>query len=155
MRWTTAKAFLRPARHAPNLRVVTGALATGLTLAGGRATGVRYRLEGAERTALAEAEVVLAAGAINTPKLLELSGIGDPKVLAGLGIPLAHALPGVGTNLQDHLQIRTVFRVSGARTLNQLANSRLRQARDGDGVRALPLRAAVDGAEPARHLLAQ
>ena len=124
LRWTTAKAFLRPARHRANLRVVTGALATGLTLAGGRATGVHYRLEGAERTALAEAEVVLAAGAINTPKLLELSGIGDPKVLAGLGIPLAHALPGVGTNLQDHLQIRTVFRVSGARTLNQLANSR-------------------------------
>jgi choline dehydrogenase len=125
IRCTTAKAFLRPARGRPNLRVVTGALAIGLVLADGRATGVRYRLagEGAERTALAEGEVVLAAGAINSPKLLELSGIGDPEVLARLGIQVARALPGVGANLQDHLQIRTVFRVTRARTLNQLANS--------------------------------
>jgi choline dehydrogenase len=74
---------------------------------------------------VADGEVILAAGAINSPKLLELSGIGDPEMLRTHGIAVRHALPGVGKNLQDHLQIRTVFRVSGARTLNQLANSRL------------------------------
>ena len=123
IRWTAAKAFLRPARRRPNLRVVTGALVTGLALEGRRATGVRYRLGGAELLANADGEVILAAGAINTPKLLELSGVGDPDVLAAHGIAVRHALPGVGANLQDHLQIRTVFRVTGARTLNQLANS--------------------------------
>ena len=124
IRWTANKAFLRPVRHRPNLRVVTGALVTGIAIEDGRATGVRYRLGGEERQALASAEVLLAAGAINSPKLLELSGIGDPEVLRAHGIAVRHALPGVGKNLQDHLQIRTVFRVTGARTLNQLANSR-------------------------------
>ncbi len=91
---------------------------------GGQANGVRYRLGGEERYAAADSEVLLAAGSINSPKLIELSGIGDPEVLQANGIAVRHALPGVGRNLQDHLQIRTVFRVSGARTLNQLANSR-------------------------------
>lgn len=125
IRWTAAKAFLRPARQRPNLRVITGALVTAITIDGGRATGVRYRLDGVERHAVASAEVLLAAGAINSPKLLELSGIGDPDILQAHGIAVHHPLPGVGKNLQDHLQIRTVFRVTGARTLNQLANSRL------------------------------
>jgi len=125
IRWTTAKAFLRPARRRPNLEVVTDALVTGIVLDGRRATGVRFVRGGEARVARAGAAVILAAGAINSPKLLELSGIGDPDVLAAHGIPVRHALPGVGANLQDHLQIRTVFRVSGARTLNQLANSRL------------------------------
>jgi choline dehydrogenase len=125
IRWTAAKAFLRPARSRPNLRIVTGALVTGLTLADGRATGVRYLAAGTEHAATADGEVILAAGAINSPKLLELSGIGDPEVLAEHGISVRHALPGVGANLQDHLQIRTVFRITGARTLNQLANSAL------------------------------
>ena len=124
IRWTAAKAFLRPARNRPNLRVVTGALVTGIDLDGRRAAGVRYVADGRDAVASAGAEVILAAGAINSPKLLELSGIGDPAVLAPHGIAIRHALPGVGRNLQDHLQIRTVFRVTGARTLNQLANSR-------------------------------
>ena len=127
IRWTAAKAFLRPARKRPNLRVVTGALVTEHRLRRpARARGVRYRLGGEDRAGgRADGEVLLAAGAINSPKLLELSGIGDPDVLRGHGIAVRHALPGVGENLQDHLQIRTVFRVTGARTLNQLANSRL------------------------------
>ena len=129
IRWTTAKAFLRPARSRPNLRVVTGVLVTGLALEDRRTTGVRYQLDrGAERVARADGEVILAAGAINTPKLLELSGIGDPEVLARHGIEVAHELPGVGAGLQDHLQIRTVHRVTGARTLNQLANSHFGKA---------------------------
>ncbi len=123
IRWTAAKAFLRPARRRANLRVVTGALVSEVVLDGRRAVGVRYRAEGADRVAHADGAVVLAAGAINSPKLLELSGIGDPAVLSAHGIPVRHALAGVGANLQDHLQIRTVFRVTGARTLNQLANS--------------------------------
>ena len=128
IRWTAAKAFLRPARRRPNLRVLTRALVTGVAFDGKRATGVRYRLDGQERVAAAQGEVILAAGAINSPKLLELSGIGDPDVLEQHGIAVRHALPGVGANLQDHLQIRTVFRVTGARTLNQLANSAVGKA---------------------------
>jgi choline dehydrogenase len=123
IRWTTAKAFLRPTRRRPNLRVITGALATGIALDGNRAIGVDYRVGPEAFEASADAEVILAAGAINSPKLLELSGIGDPVLLASQGIAVRHPLPGVGANLQDHLQIRTVFRVSNARTLNQLANS--------------------------------
>jgi choline dehydrogenase len=129
IRWTTAKAFLRPAARRPNLHVVTGALVAGVTLEGRRATGVRYLADGQEQTATADGEVILAAGSINSPKLLELSGIGDPEVLSRHGIAVHHALPGVGKNLQDHLQIRTVFRVTGARTLNQLANSRIGKMR--------------------------
>jgi choline dehydrogenase len=98
---------------------------TAVTIEGPRATGVRYTHGGSEQVARADDQVILAAGAINSPKLLELSGIGDPEVLSRYGIAVRHALPGVGRNLQDHLQIRTVFRVTGARTLNQLANSRL------------------------------
>jgi choline dehydrogenase len=128
IRWTTAKAFLRPAERRPNLRVVTGALVGAVLLEGARAIGVRYSLGGIELEALADREVVLAAGAVNSPKLLELSGIGDAAVLAEYGIAVHHHLPGVGANLQDHLQIRTVFGVSGARTLNQLANSTIGKA---------------------------
>ncbi|MEO7221439.1 MAG: GMC family oxidoreductase N-terminal domain-containing protein [Devosia sp.] len=123
IRWTSAKAFLRPARRRPNLRVVTDALVTGLVLTGRRATAVRYIRGGAEHEVSAGAEIILSAGAINSPKLLELSGIGDPEILQSHGIAVKHALTGVGTNLQDHLQIRTVFRIKGARTLNQLSNS--------------------------------
>jgi choline dehydrogenase len=128
VRWTTAKAFLQPARNRKNLRVVTRALVTGLVLDKRRATGVRYRAGGTEHEVSARAEIILAAGAVNSPKLLELSGIGDPDVLQPHGIAVMHALRGVGANLQDHLQIRTVFRVTGARTLNQLANSILGKA---------------------------
>jgi choline dehydrogenase len=123
IRWTTAKAFLRPARRRPNLRIITGALVSEITLDGSRVTGVRYCVGGEVFEAAADAEVILAAGAINSPKLIELSGIGDPAVLASHGIAVRHPLPGVGANLQDHLQMRTVFRVSDAKTLNQLANS--------------------------------
>ena len=75
----------------------------------------------------ASGEIVLAAGAIGTPQLLELSGVGRPELVAGLGLDLVHASPGVGENLQDHLQLRTVFRVSGARTLNVESRSPLRR----------------------------
>ncbi len=123
VRWNAAKAFLRPALKRPNLRLVTHALTESLILDGRRVTGVRYRQGNVQHTGLADAEVILAAGSINTPKLMELSGIGRPDVLRGLGIEVRHESPGVGENLQDHLQIRTVYKVTGAKTLNTLANS--------------------------------
>jgi choline dehydrogenase len=123
VRWNAAKGFLRPALKRPNLRLLTHALTRSLILEGKRVAGVRFLHGGMLQEARADAEVLLAAGSINSPKLLELSGIGRPEVLRGLGIEVAHEMPGVGENLQDHLQIRTVFRVSGARTLNTIANS--------------------------------
>jgi choline dehydrogenase len=131
VRWHTAKAFLDPVRARPNLRVVTGAETESLVLEGKRVTGVRFRQNGVLREARASGEVILSAGAVNSPKILELSGIGDPAVLTGFGIAIAHALSGVGANLQDHLQIRTVYKVSNAITLNQLAGNLFGKARLG------------------------
>ncbi|MBX3568719.1 MAG: GMC family oxidoreductase N-terminal domain-containing protein [Rhizobiaceae bacterium] len=123
IRWNAVKGFLKPALRRPNLRVVTNALTESLILEGRRVAGVRFSRGGRTLGARADGEVLLAAGSINSPKLLELSGIGRPEILGGLGIPVAHELAGVGENLQDHLQIRTVFKVAGARTLNTLFNS--------------------------------
>lgn len=120
IRWNARKAFLDPARRRPNLHIVTDAFAEGLELDGRRATGIRFRRHGQLHVAHAAREVVLAAGAIATPKLLQLSGIGPAALLARHGIDIVHDLPGVGENLQDHLQIRTVFRIEGAQTLNDL-----------------------------------
>jgi choline dehydrogenase len=131
VRWSAAKAFLRPAQGRSNLRVVTGALAESLILDGKRAVGVRWTVNGAAQEARTAGEVLLAAGSLNSPKLMELSGIGDPDVIGDFGIDVAHALPGVGKNLQDHLQIRTAYKVTGAKTLNQLTNSLIGKARMG------------------------
>ena len=122
VRWNTADGFLRPAMKRPNLRVVVGAETERLLIEGREVRGVVYRHREGRRQALARAEVLLAAGSIHSPKILELSGIGQPERLSGLGIGVVHESPGVGENLQDHLQIRTVFKVSNARTLNTMAN---------------------------------
>jgi len=122
-RWSAADAFLKPVRSRANLKVVTGALVDRLTIAEGRASGVAYRLGGAERTAHARGEVLLAAGAIGSPAILERSGIGDAARLAGLGIAPVLDRPEVGGNLQDHLQLRCAYRVSGVSTLNQRASN--------------------------------
>ncbi|WP_170439501.1 GMC family oxidoreductase [Ruegeria arenilitoris] len=129
VRWNTAKGFLRPAMKWPNLRVLTEAETLGLILEGKTVRGVRFARGGTEYRALAGAEVLLAAGSINSPKLLELSGIGDPQVLAAQGIAVQHESAGVGANLQDHLQIRTVFKVQNVKTLNTMANSLWGKAR--------------------------
>jgi choline dehydrogenase len=123
-RWNAAQAFLRPARGR-NLTVWTEAEATGLVLRrrddGGLAcAGVRVRQRGAERVVAARS-VALSAGAVNSPKLLQLSGIGPGALLRRHGIEVVADLPGVGANLQDHLQIRSVYKVTGARTLNERA----------------------------------
>ena len=107
----------------PNLRVITHAHTEHLLLNGRRVAGVRFLHQGKSHDTFANAEVLLAAGAINSPKILELSGIGQPERLSQLGIEVNHDRPGVGENLQDHLQIRTVYKVSNAETLNTLANS--------------------------------
>ena len=123
VRWNAAKGFLRPAMKRPNLRVLTQAETERLVLDGKRVTGVRFRWNGAAHEASAGREVLLAAGSINSPKILELSGIGRPDLLDDLGIDVLHESPGVGENLQDHLQIRTVYRVEGAKTLNTMLSS--------------------------------
>lgn len=131
VRWSAARAFLKPAEARPNLRVVTGALAERVILDGKRAVGVQWSVGGTSQRARAAREVILAAGSLNSPKLMELSGIGDPEVLSDFGVEVTHALPGVGKNLQDHLQIRTAYRVKGALTLNQLTNSLFGKAKMG------------------------
>jgi choline dehydrogenase len=121
IRWTASKAFLRPVKSRANLRVVTGAQARHVILDGRRATGLALWLGGAEASATARREVILAAGAIGSPHLLQLSGIGPAETLQAHGVAVRHALPGVGANLQDHLQLRCIYKVSNAVTLNQTA----------------------------------
>lgn len=127
VRWSATKAFLRPVLRRPNLTVRTGAhihrvcIATSET--GKRASGLEYRdATGMYRTDARKA-VVMAAGAIGTPHILQLSGVGPGAHMREFGIPVLHELPGVGENLHDHLQIRTVYKVSGVTTLNERANS--------------------------------
>jgi len=123
VRWSAAKGFLRPASERPNLTVITGASVNKLLFEGTRCTGVSYRGGNDDYTALARAEVILAAGAVNSPHLLEVSGIGDGERLRGFGVDVVSDLPGVGENLQDHLQLRTVYKLRGVTTLNLTANS--------------------------------
>ena len=109
LRCSTAKAYLRPARGRRNLRVATDAFAAGVLTEGRRAVGVRWRQGGRMHEARARAEVLLAAGALQSPQLLQLSGIGPGWLLRQHGIPVVHDVPGVGENLQDHLQIRLTY----------------------------------------------
>lgn len=125
VRWNAVKAFLRPVLKRPNLRIVTGAVIDRLRFDGSCVTGVECSLGGEPVFASSRMETVLAAGSIGSPTILQRSGIGDAQALAGLGINAIHHLPAVGRNLQDHLQLRSIFRVEGIRTLNLLANSPL------------------------------
>jgi len=106
-RQSTAFCYLDPIRNRANLRVQTGALTEAVLLDGRRSTGVRYVVDGVSREARAAREVIVCAGAVNSPALLELSGIGQPHRLQALGIEVRHALPGVGENLRDHYAPRT------------------------------------------------
>jgi choline dehydrogenase len=123
VRWSAAKAFLRPARGRPNLTVLTHAQAKSVRFAGKRATGVEFWRGGEVRYAAAKSEVILAAGAVGSPQLLQVSGVGPAALLREYGVPVAADLPGVGENLQDHLQVRLIFKVRNVRTLNERANS--------------------------------
>ena len=141
-RWNTAKAFLRPTCYArPNFELWTGAQVSKLLLDANtgaeqqgrplRCTGVQVWNGKEMVTATARAEVILSAGAIGSPQILQLSGLGPARLLQSLGIGVAHDLPGVGENLQDHLQIRAVFKLKGATTLNTQANSLWGKAKIG------------------------
>jgi choline dehydrogenase len=111
-RMSTAYCFLDPARERRNLTIVTDALTESLVLEGKRCVGVRYRVDGRIEEVRASREVIVSAGAINSPQLLELSGIGQPELLRGLGIDPRHDLPGVGENLRDHYAPRMKWTVS-------------------------------------------
>ncbi|WP_250452658.1 GMC family oxidoreductase N-terminal domain-containing protein [Caballeronia sp. ATUFL_M2_KS44] len=121
IRWNAAKAFLREAMKRPNLTTITGAHTQRLVFEGARCVGVEYRGGDTDFIARARCEVVLSAGAVNSPQILELSGIGNGARLQRLGIDVVHHLRGVGENLQDHLQLRMAYKVNGARTLNTLS----------------------------------
>jgi len=122
VRWNASKAFLRPAMRRPNLTVVTGALVKKLRLQGRRVTGVEFFQGREEVFAEARRETILSAGAIGSPQILQLSGIGPGALLQRHGIPVVHDLP-VGENLQDHLQLRMAFKVKSAETLNTILSS--------------------------------
>jgi len=120
-RWNTSKAFLRPIRRRQNLTVITGAHVRRILFDKSRCVGVEFIDSSGLHSARVRAEVLLAAGAINSPQLLELSGVGEGARLQRLGIPVVYDAPGVGSNLQDHLQLRMSFRVSGVATLNTMS----------------------------------
>ena len=123
VRWNASKAFLRPIANRPNLTVLTHVEAHRVLLENGRATGLEVNWQGARRELRARREVILCAGAINSPVLLQRSGIGPRDLLEKHGIGVRHELSGVGGNLQDHLQLRLIYRMSGAPSLNQIAST--------------------------------
>jgi len=127
-RWSAADAFLRSALHRPNLRLQTHALVRRIVIENGRAVGVEFDVDGQGFTVRARREVVLSGGTIGSPAILERSGIGDGERLNALGIDTVRHLPGVGENLQDHLQIRCAYKVEGADTLNTRVQSLLGKA---------------------------
>jgi choline dehydrogenase len=128
VRWNAAQAFLRPARGRSNLAVLTGAQVTRLIFDCRRCSGVEVQRDGVIARVHARGEVILAAGAVASPALLQLSGIGPAAVSGSLQVPTVADRPGVGSNLQDHLQLRMAFKLSGARTLNTLAANPLAKA---------------------------
>jgi choline dehydrogenase len=126
-RWSAARAFLYPAMRRPNLRVLTRAQAKGLRFAGRRATGVEFWHEERLHYVAARGEVILAAGAIATPQMLQLAGIGPAALLREHGIAIRQDVPGVGQNLQDHWQIRVLHKVKNTITLNEWVTNPLRR----------------------------
>lgn len=119
-RWSAARGFLKPALKRSNLKLETGCQAEAILFDGRRATGVRYRQNGVLREAKCRGEVILAAGAVGSPHLMMLSGIGPAAHLSQHGIATLLDKPGVGQNLQDHLQLRTIYKVQGVKTLNAI-----------------------------------
>jgi choline dehydrogenase len=123
-RASTAMSYLQPVKNRPNLHIITHAEVHGVELDGKRATGVKCRINGGEvRTIKAGREVLLSAGAIGSPQILELSGIGQSSVLKNAGVTVRHELPGVGENLQDHYQVRFIYEMNQRHSLNDVWNS--------------------------------
>jgi choline dehydrogenase len=130
-RWNAVKAFIKPIQHRANLTILTHARTTRLMFEGKRATGIEFVRHDQKLIATAKNAVVLAAGSIGSVQILQSSGIGPAALLKKLEIPVLHDLPGVGRNLQDHLQIRTVFKIRNAKSLNTMANSLWGKAKMG------------------------
>ncbi|MFM9938163.1 MAG: GMC family oxidoreductase [Hyphomicrobiaceae bacterium] len=128
VRWNTAKGFLHPIRHRRNLEVVTNAMAEWLIIDKKRVKGLAYRRDGQALMAYARREVIMAAGSIGTPQILQLSGIGPGALLKKHNLTVLHELKGVGENLQDHLQIRCAYKVSGVPTMNEQYQSLIKRA---------------------------
>lgn len=130
-RWSTAVGYLKPARNRPNLVIRTRALVRRTVIEGQRCKGVEYDWQGQRCIAHARCEVVLCAGAIQSPQLLELSGIGQAGLLQSLGVAVQHDLPAVGEHMSDHLQIRCAYRTSVPETINDLMRSPWHKLRAG------------------------
>ena len=128
IRWSSARAFLKPVLGRTNLRLETGVLVEKVVVEGGRAVGVRFRQGGRLVEARTKGEVILSAGAVGSPQILQLSGIGPGEWLAEHGIAVVRDTPGVGRNLQDHLQQRAIFKVHGVKTLNETYHSLIGRA---------------------------
>ncbi len=128
LRWSAARGFLKPALRRPNLRLETGVLVETVTFEGLRATGVRYGQGGRTIAARAKGEVILCAGSVGSTRILQLSGVGPADWLGEAGVPVVLDRPGVGRNLQDHLQQRAIYKVHGVRTLNETYHSLIRRA---------------------------
>lgn len=128
VRWSAARGFLKPILSRPNLTLVTQVLAEDIIIENKRAVGVRYSLDGMMTEARAQGEVILCAGSIGSAQLLLLSGIGPSEDLAKHGVAVKHERPGVGRNLQDHLQQRAIYQVSGVKTLNETYHSLIGRA---------------------------
>src|SRR5262249_34623766 len=128
-RWSAARGFLKPVLARGNLRLETGCLVEAVTFYGRRAAGVRWRQDGAARAARCPGAVILAAGSLGSIQILKLSGVGPSAELGSLGIPVVLDRAGVGENLQDHLQLRLIYKISGVKTLNESYHSRLGRAR--------------------------
>ncbi|MEZ5764354.1 MAG: GMC family oxidoreductase N-terminal domain-containing protein [Xanthobacteraceae bacterium] len=126
-RWSSARGFLKPALHRPNLRLLTNVLVERLVIEQGRATGILFQRGNDLIEARARGEVILAAGSVGSTQILHRSGIGPQEWLAPLGIDVVRDRQGVGRNLQDHLQQRAIFKVSGVRTLNETYHSLMRR----------------------------
>jgi choline dehydrogenase len=131
VRWNTSKGFLRPVQHRQNLTVATNALVQWLMIDRRRVTGIAYTRDGENLAATAKREVILAAGSIGSPHIMQVSGVGPAAVLRDKGVTMLHDLPGVGENLQDHLQVRCAYRVSGVPTMNERYQSLLQRAKFG------------------------
>ena len=127
IRWSTAKSYLRQARKRPNLQLILNARVLRIVFEGKRAVGVVYEQNGREITLRARREIVLSAGSIATPQLLELSGIGDAARLRDLGVNVVHHSPQIGERLQDHLQVRCVYEARHKNTLNARYNNLIRR----------------------------
>ena len=153
-RCSTATAYLKPARKRANLKVMTGAIATRVLFDGKRATGIEY-LQGNNKCVIrARGEVILAAGTIKSPQLLELSGIGDANLLRRFSIPVISDLPGVGENLSDHAQVRFTYECTRSITINDIMTSTIRRYLEGLKY-ILTRRGLLSGSSSTVHALAR